>query len=302
MSGMSRRVIATTGVFDGVHRGHQALLASMRAAAPPAEVRAVTFTDHPMCVIAPEAAPQLICDSDTKVRLLREAGADRVDVLSFGEIRSLTAAEYMRRLADEGVTDLVLGFNNSFGSDRLRTLEQYRTAGAVAGLTVTQASPVLVGGEPVSSTRIRHALGAGKIAAATELLGHTYTISGIVGAGHRIGRTIGYPTANIVMSPRLMLPAAGVYAGATEIDGRRYPVMLNIGCRPTIDADPHPTVEAHVIGLDADLYDRPLTVEVATRLRDTRRFETLAALRAQLDADRLAALRAQTTYTPHMAL
>lgn len=299
---MSRRVIATTGVFDGVHRGHQALLALMRASAPQAEVRAVTFTDHPMCVIAPEAAPQLICDSDTKVRLLRDAGADHVDVLSFGEIRSLTATEYMQRLAADGVTDLVLGFNNSFGSDRLRTLEQYRAAGVVAGLTVTQAPPVLVGGEPVSSTRVRRALAAGEIAVATELLGHPYTISGVVGAGHRIGRTIGYPTANIVTSPRLLLAAAGVYAGATEIDGRRYPVMLNIGCRPTIDSDPRPTVEAHVIDFAADLYDRPLTVEVTTRLRDTCRFDTLDALRAQLDADRRAALAAQTTYTPHMSL
>lgn len=283
-------MLATVGVFDGVHAGHRRLLRQMRRQAPDSLLCVVTFTDHPMRVIAPAAAPKLITLADDKTRLLGEAGADMVVMLDFADIRPLTARQFMRRLADAGVAGLVLGFNNRFGSDRLTNLAQYQAVGAEFGVEVSRGEALIDGGAPVSSTRIRALISDGDMAEANRLLGAPMAVSGTVGPGRQLGRTIGYPTANIITDPRQLLPAPGVYAATARLGGRTYPVMANIGARPTVDDDPRPTFEAHIIGYDADLYGERLTVSPLSRIRPTRRFDSIGALRRQLDLDREAVL------------
>lgn len=281
---MSVPVTATVGVFDGVHAGHRALLDDMRCAG--ASVRVYTFTDHPMCVIAPQAAPRLLTPASVKRDMLLDAGADDVVMLDFADIRPLTAGQFMRRLSADGVTRLMLGFNNRFGSDRLTSLDAYRSIGRGMGIEVSQAAPLIYGDAPVSSTRIRALLADGELTDANRMLTSPYTLTGSVAAGRHLGRTIGFPTANIVTDSRQLLPAAGAYAAIATVDGREMPAMVNIGTRPTVDSDPEITVEAHIIGLDADLYGRTVSVRLVSRIRPVERFGSIDHLRAQLEHDR----------------
>lgn len=285
---MTAPVTATVGVFDGVHAGHRALLDDMHGVGAP--VRVYTFADHPMCVIAPQAAPLLLTPADAKRAMLLDAGADDVVTLDFADIRPLTAGQFMQRLAADGVTRLILGFNNRFGSDRLTSLDAYRSIGRGLGIEVTQAAPLIDGDAPVSSTRIRALLADGELADANRMLTSPYTLAGTVAAGRRLGRTIGFPTANIVTDQRQLLPAAGAYAALAEVDGAGMPAMVNIGTRPTVDKDPAITVEAHVIGFDADLYGRTIAVRLVRRIRPVERFGSVDELRAQLELDRVATL------------
>ena len=279
--------IATVGKFDGVHKGHLALIDYIRSVSAGRPLRVVTFADHPLQTIAPARAPKLITPPDIKHRLLTDAGADVVDMLDFGDIRSLTADSFIGQLAETGTRTLVMGFNNRLGHDRPEGIEAYRETGRHHGVEVIEAPPLYMGDTPASSTRIRQHIAAGEIEAANMLLGHQFTVGGIVGEGKHIGRTIGYPTANIINYPSQLLPPQGVYAGLTRIDHMTYDVMVNIGLRPTVDDSPVMTFEAHVIGLEnADLYGKQIEVDLTARVRDTRRFDSLDALRRQLDIDK----------------
>ncbi|MDE7159746.1 MAG: riboflavin biosynthesis protein RibF [Muribaculaceae bacterium] len=283
--GPGRRA-ATVGTFDGVHLGHRLVLDTLRrrAAARGLEPIAVTFDRHPLLTVAPERAPRMLGTYDDKISLIRACGVTPVTVKFTEAVRSLRVVEWMERLKREfGVDYLLLGYDNTFGSDGLEMRsDDYVAIGETVGIEVEMA-PEMQG---VSSSAIRRALNRGEVEEAAALLGRPYSLEGSVGSGRRLGRTIGFPTANLNVDDNLLIPARGVYAciAATD-DGTRHPAMVNIGLRPSVGDFEEPTVEAHLIGYEGDLYDRSLRLEFIRRLRDEVKFPSLDALKARLTED-----------------
>ncbi len=282
---------AAVGTFDGVHRGHEAVIAKLRDVADERHLTpiAVTFDRHPLDLIAPERAPKAITTIERKARLLKDAGVTPV-VLPFDEtMRATTALDWMRRLKrDYNVAAIVVGYDNTFGSDGVNlSIADYRRLGQSLGIDIIEA-PFVPG---VSSSAVRKAVGEGDVKRAAEMLGRPYRLTGTVVDGNRLGRTIGFPTANINPDPTLAIPADGVYAATAILsDGSKHPAMVNIGRRPTVRRGEQRTIEAHVINWKGDLYGSQIGLDFTSRLRDEVRFNSIEALRAQLEKDRLAAL------------
>lgn len=285
---------ATVGTFDGVHLGHRFLLAELVALARENGLSAmvVTFDRHPLAGIRPEAVPPLLSSSAVRSSMLASfPGIDRVVELPFDDaLRSLTAGEFLRLLHDRyGVRILLMGHDNSFGSDRLRGLDAYVHAGVGAGVRVVGARQLFLPGrdDAVCSSSIRGALSSSDISSANAMLGRPFEISGTVVGGRRIGRTIGFPTANISVDSAMLVPSPGVYACvAVTPDGGEYPAMVNIGRNPTVSADGALSVEANLIGWSGDLYGRTLRLRFIAFLRHERKFPSVSALSAALSADR----------------
>lgn len=276
---------AAVGMFDGVHRGHQALAAHVRQAAAERGLQPAffTFDRHPLQTVAPERAPRLLSTPDQRRRWL-EPGL--TVTLPFDEaMRRMTAEEFMRMLRDDYGTRLIaIGFNHRFGSDRLPDFENYRRVAHSLGI---EAILVREEGEGISSSGIRQALADGDIECANEMLGRPFALAGTVAHGQALGRSIGFPTANITPAQSAQLiPREGVYAG--RLLG--HPALVNIGHRPTVGDDGHLSIEAHVIDYDGDLYGCPVELELTRRIRDERKFPSLDALRAQIALDKAALL------------
>ncbi len=309
--------IAVVGMFDGVHSGHRYLLDQLRLQAAERSLKplVITFTNHPLSVIAPDKAPRLLTLPLEKAALIRREGflGDEILLLPFDEkLRSTSAAGFLGMLRGRfDCAALLMGFNNRFGHDAPGDFASYKQLAANAGIELIQARE-LPAREGVSSSEIRRLIAAGEVADAAALLGRPYTLTGTVVRGKALGRTLGFPTANLHTPSTLILPAPGVYAATATIApplfpsivaSRQasskaelsYPAMVNIGSRPTVDDPGAPlSVEAHIIGLPegTTLYDCRLTLSFVDRLRSERRFASLEALRAQLLLDRAAALEA----------
>lgn len=288
------RRIAAIGMFDGVHAGHRLLLDFLHRQGLLRGLRpaVVTFNNHPVELVAPERAPKLLSSASDKLEAIRAEGIDDIILLQFDEaLRRMSARSFMQMLHDAYSVDcLVVGYDHRFGHDRSEGFDDYVRIGRELGIEVLRAPEL----EGVSSTAVRKALEAGNAEYAAQLLGHSYYIDGTVVAGKRLGRTIGFPTANLSpISPRTLIPARGVYVADVSIDGSgtKMRAMLNIGHRPTVDAPGAPdTIEVHVLGYEGDLYGHLMRVYFLHRLRSEEAFDSLEALREQLCADRRAAL------------
>lgn len=293
----SRRA-AIVGFFDGIHLGHRSLIDFVRSEAARRCLQpvAVTFTGCPLEYLRPGSEPKLLSTASDRLDGLRALlGADGVIALDFNrELASMTAREFMTTLRDRyGVELLVAGFNNRFGSDRDKTFDDYVAIGDEIGLEVIKA-PEYDGRSGVSSSAIRKAVAEGRVDDASAMLGRNYSIEGSVATGRRVGRTIGFPTANLQpYDGRKLVPGGGVYAAwAVVDDGLRYPAMVNIGTCPTVSSEGRQTIEANLIGFDGDLYGRRLRLEFVARLRGEKRFDSLSDLKTRLEADRREALAA----------
>ncbi len=288
-------MIATTGFFDGVHSGHRLVIERLVSLARERgdESLVVTFWPHPRAVLQDGARELRLLNSlEEKKELLRSLGVDRIEVLDFTRsFAALTAEQYLRDVLRSrfGVTTLLMGYDNRLGSDRL-TAASLKPIATSMGIELIELAPLSfrpseASGE-ISSTKIRAALEDGDIVAANEMLGYGYALKGVVVAGNRLGRTIGFPTANMKLyEPLKLVPGRGVYVVEAEVLGRKYRGMTNIGQRPTVGGT-FTTIETHILDFDEDIYGLPLRITFLRRLRDEVHFPSLEALKAQLEKDR----------------
>ncbi len=286
--GMSQEVCVAIGNFDGVHRGHGAMLAELRQLSRRlgAAAVAVTFDRHPITVLRPGSAPPLLTTLEDRLQLLRWAGVDDVAVLPVtAELLQMTAEEFFERILCRQfrARGIVEGPNFHFGRNRAGDVRLLRALCDAAGMQFQEASVVVDSGEMISSSRIRELLGRGMLRLATELLGHPYRLRGVVQHGAERGRTLGFPTANLGEIGTL-IPAHGVYAGMTHITDQWYPVAVNLGPNPTF-ADQRDKVECHIVGYSGDLYGQQLAVDLLSELRPSRTFGSVVDLVEQIRRD-----------------
>ena len=271
--------IATIGFFDGVHKGHRYLFKQLKeeAAARGLKPLIVTFEEHPRTVLQSDYIPKLLSTKEERKALLSAYG--EVVMLRFSMIRDLTAEQFMIRLKEEyGVEVLLMGYDHRFGSDGLRNPEDYCRVGAKQGIEVLRMEEYQAGTQHVSSTEIRTALEKGDVERAKELLGRPYALFGKVVHGKGLGRTIGFPTANIEPEePNKIIPMAGVYA--VEVTG--YGLQVTGIC----NVDAKGTIEVHILDYKGDLYDQPLEIQFERFIREERQFHSLDELQQQIKAD-----------------
>ena len=281
------------GNFDGLHRGHRALLARAieRARARGAPSGALTFTPHPAKVLAPAFAPQLILTYEEKAAAIAATGVDVLVELPF---TPALAATTPRAFVDDVLVGalrtggVVVGDNFTFGHKAAGTVADLQALLGPRGVSVDVVAPVKVGDLVSSSTKIRELVLEGRVEAAATMLGRPYHVEGVVVRGDGRGRTIGVPTAN-VQSERELLPKLGVYATRARLpDGRVVDSVTNVGLRPTFSGE-GVRIEAHLFDFDDDLYGRTVALDFVERLRDERRFPSVEALRAQIADDAVAA-------------
>jgi riboflavin kinase/FMN adenylyltransferase len=292
------RVAASLGVFDGVHRGHRAVVRALRSVAREVEASSlvVTFDPHPAQILRPDSAPLLLTTAPERVRLLRREGVDAVHVVRFDRATAdLSPQEFLARMLPEGaeLRALVIGHDFRMGKGRAAGYEELVEIGRVDGFRVERVDPTSEDGGPVSSSRIRERVAAGDVAEAAEMLGRPYGIEGKVVSGRGIGRTLDFPTANVdVEDERKLLPALGVYAAFVRLglsDDPRWAVV-NRGVRPTFGPT-DPVLEVHLPGFEGDLVGQTLTLELIDRIRPEVRFEGPEALADQIRKDLEAARR-----------
>jgi riboflavin kinase/FMN adenylyltransferase len=285
-----RKVCLAIGVFDGVHLGHQQIIRQTIADARQHDAIALvlTFDQHPNAIVAPDRLPPLIYSPAQKLRAIESLGTDALLIIRFNkDFSQQTGEKFIRSLArDLGkIQSICVGADFVFGQKRSGNVALLKQLGTELSFSVHGLAAVSLDGEVVSSTRIREAIRAGDFDAASQMLGRPYAIAGRVVEGDRIGRQLGFPTANLDITG-LLLPPSGVYAGRTCVQTKNYCVALNIGLRPTVaSGQPQLRVEAHLLDFDGQLYGEELAVEIGKKLRDERKFASPMELREQIARD-----------------
>jgi len=281
--------VLALGNFDGLHRGHQKIVERIRRSAADrgATALVLTFDPHPPRVVRPDKAPPLLMTMPQKIAALEKVGLHGVAVVRFTAAFSrLSPDQFVRQVLVDWlrVSEVWVGADFLFGHERAGTFSVLRSLSTQYGFRAEKIDPVRYKEFVVSSTRIRRLLAEGRVDEAGALLGHHYTIDGVITAGAGRGRTLGFPTANLSTDNELV-PPTGVYATTAELHGTRWPAVTNIGVRPTFEAAGAVTVETHILGLQADVYGERLSLSFIQRLRDERRFPDADALREQIAAD-----------------
>lgn len=283
----------TVGVFDGVHLGHRHLIDALKARAAQRGLASAVVTLHPdpVQVLRPDLRVAYVTSLEERIELLRATGVDAVAPLTFtSEVAELSAHDFVRLLHETlDMRFLLMGPDHAFGRGREGTPQRVAEIGAELGFDLdTLPQPLEGTSGAVSSTSIRRALADGDMELAARLLGRPFAVRGPVVRGNERGRTIGFPTANIAVTPDRALPAYGVYVTRAHVGGRTYPSATNIGVNPTFD-DARPSIETYILDFEGDLYGRELRVEVLHRLRGETKFESIEALVASIAADAQAA-------------
>lgn len=292
----SRKVCLAIGVFDGVHLGHQQIIRQTVADARQHDALAlvVTFDRHPSSVVAPDKVPPLIYSRAQKLRAIESLGVDALLEIPFDKPFSEKSGDvFVRELAHDfgKIHSICVGADFVFGHRRSGNVALLKTLGGELHFQVHGLAAVSLDGQAVSSTRIREMIRTGDFDDASQMLGRPYAICGRVIEGDRIGRQLGFPTANLDVAG-LILPPNGVYSAVTKLHGQSYRIALNIGLRPTMaSATPQLRVEAHLLDFNGQLYDQEIELELGAKLRDERRFASPEELRLQIERD-VAAIRA----------
>ena len=286
-------VVAATGFFDGVHAGHRAVLQVLKDTAREEgeESAVVTFWPHPRNVLQQDASTfRLLNTLEEKKELIYRFGIDNVYVVPFTkDFSQLSTTEFMKEyLVDRFHADtLIIGYDHRLGRSSTASREELAALAATVGLKTRIVEEVHCGDRKVSSTQIRNALAAGEVREAAGMLGYRYSLLGVVVAGNRLGRTMGFPTANMELyEPLKIVPANGVYAVEAEVLGQRHGGVCNIGTRPTVGAGNARTIETNIFGFNDDIYGLDLRISFIERIRDEHRFSSMEDLRHQLENDR----------------
>lgn len=284
-------VVATIGMFDGVHLGHATLIDALKQQAAERGLKScvITFARHPQHVLRPGGNLRMIMPVEERVKLLSGMGLDYVVVMDFTpQLAANTSINFMRIMQERwGVKVLIVGYNHRFGHDRDATFASYVDNGRSIGIEVLKAPEYLGEYAPVSSTIVRGLIAAGKVDDACRCMGRPYRLSGEVVHGFHNGRGIGFPTANVGgMDPLTILPHTGAYAVMVEVAGRRMMGMVNVGYRPTLDNGRRLSIEVNIFDFDGDIYGMPITLEFIRFLRLEFKMGSVDELRAQLTCDR----------------
>ncbi len=274
------------GTFDGLHIGHMALLDAVKQG--PGQSAVFTFDALPIDLFITEHRPMRLFTLEEKKAAFAKTGIDYLCIAHFDKrFASIDHNAFAKMLKDAfNPVCLVAGYNYTYGRRAKGNANTLAKAGAALGFEVREIQPVIFDGEPVSSTRIRECLEAGNVERATDLLGYAYTMTGTVGAGRGIGsRKLGFPTANLMVAPEKIVPLRGVYGVGIALDGKMYKGVGNIGVNPTVVSGGRESIEIHILALNQDLYGKTISVSFNKRIRDERKFESLDALKAQIERD-----------------
>ncbi len=286
----SKGVCAALGVFDGVHLGHQSVIAQVLKDAR--QMRAlplvITFDKHPISVLNPAKAPQMIYPLEAKLSLLEQMGIEKVMLIPFNEkIASLSAPDFFKIISANlfPLLSISMGTGFVFARNRTGNIKKLREMAVETGTIVQEVPSVCVQEEKISSSQIRIEISRGNFEKASQMLGRPYSIIANVVVGDQIGRTIGYPTANLSVVDRA-IPPTGVYAVTVLIGDRQFQGCMNIGLRPTLGcSDPKPRVEVCILNFNEDIYGKTMEVIPLKRLRDEKKFASLDTLRLQIAQD-----------------
>jgi riboflavin kinase / FMN adenylyltransferase len=292
----ANKPVVTTGTFDGVHIGHQTIIKRIKEIAEKngGETLLITFFPHPRMVLYPDDdSLKLINTQEEKIHLLEKYGIDHLLIIPFTkEFSRLSSLEFVRNILVNkiGTKKLVIGYNHHFGRNREGTFEHLKEFGPLYGFDVEEIPAQDLDNINVSSTKIRQALLSGDITTANNYLGHPYTISGKVVEGDKIGRQIGFPTANIQIAEKYkLIPAKGVYAVDVFVLEKRYKGMLYIGNRPVLNNNSE-TIEVNIFDFNENIYHQRINIEFKERIRDEEKFSNLEELKNQLEKDKQIAL------------
>ncbi|MBR5469819.1 MAG: bifunctional riboflavin kinase/FAD synthetase [Paludibacteraceae bacterium] len=283
------QTVATIGFFDGVHIGHRFLLSELKTMAQKTgfESLVISFNNSPQKTLHPEKNIKYLSTPSEKTQLFADLGISNCLMLDFNtKIAQQNAETFLMWLKEMyGVKILLIGHDHRFGKDKISTFETYQKLGEKLNIEITQCSKFEDNGRQVSSSIIRLLISNGDIKLANQLLDYTYSITGKVIHGNKIGRTIGFPTANLKIDSEKLIPKNGVYIIETCINNQSYKGLLNIGTRPTIDGN-NQTIETHLIDFNKDIYDEKITLHIKKRLRDEIKFSSITELQQQIEIDR----------------
>lgn len=289
-------MVAATGFFDGVHKGHREVISMLCELAKERGEKSaiISFWPHPRSVLQQEAYNLRLLNSlEEKKKLIKGLGVDEFITIPFNKDFSKNTTEvFLRDFLKEkyGVTTLIIGYDHRFGHDKVSQEEMIKIANGI-GIEVIRVDEFVLQNKVISSTKIRNLLTEGDIEGANIFLGYKYSLTGVVVAGERIGRTIGFPTANIKLyEPLKVVPADGVYLVEVELLDKRYVGISNIGVRPTIGEHNEKTIEVHILNFDEDIYGLDITISFVKCIRNEKKFASLGELKKQLEVDKRVAL------------
>lgn len=292
----AEKTVATIGTFDGLHNGHRIILDQVISAAKDigGESVLISFHPHPRLVLFPDDNPlRLLQTIDEKIDKLEEIGVDRLLLVPFTkEFSRLTSQQFIENVLVDvvGIDQIIIGYDHHFGKGRTGGLDDLREGGAVHGFSVEEIPAVAINDAKISSTKIRNALLEGDLSTAESYLGYPYGFGGTVVEGEKLGRKLGFPTANIKPEGQLkLIPANGVYFVKVSVDGREFFGMMNIGNKPTAGEFKR-TLEVHLLDFDEDIYGKQIQISFRDKLREEKKFPSLEALKEQLGKDREACL------------
>lgn len=298
---MAKEIIATIGVFDGLHRGHQALIDELKILSMQKNMipLVITFSNKPSAIIDPQRSNYMLSTPKEKKMLIKNLGIENVKFIDFDyQIAKLSAQEFLLELSKKyPIKALIMGYDHCFGSDKLSDIQQYQQIGKTLGIEIIKSNQKITDNDIISSSLIRHLISRGEIKKANTLLGYNYTLSGKVIEGMRIGRTMGFPTANI--EPELknkLLPAHGVYAVFAIFDNQKYPAMLYIGRRPTLDDGRSITIEVNIFDININLYSKEIKIEFLEFIREDCKFKDLSELKNRIAQDEIEVRKVLSNY------
>lgn len=286
----NKRIVATLGTFDGVHVGHQMILKKLTDAAKQmnAESLVLTFFPHPRMVLKQDHGIQLLNTLDEKKELLEQLGLDNLVIQKFDmDFANLTAEEFVKKVLVDtfNISKIIIGYDHRFGKNRTADINDLKNFGNQYGFEVEEISAQEIDHVSISSTKIRTALEEGNIKKANEFLGHNYFFSGIVVHGKKLGKKLGFPTANIKIAETYkLIPKNGIYIVESELDGQKVKGMMSIGINPTFEGHPY-SIEVNYLDWEGDLYGKTIKVSILDRIREEMKFENLENLISRLKQD-----------------